>query len=284
MLRDTGAPHCGLVRRIIQGFSKSSHCELTVEHHLLSYTDMVVNTKPSYLLNLGSSNLFDLQQTLRMSHSRSRSFVCAWVYVYLGMHETATDCALTFDIALARTFADLPDVPSWLKMALWLGVAKHIINDQSLALSESLRILDKSPLLSLEEILPLFPDFVVIDTFKPEISGSIECYDRSLKSMQTKMAASMGISLHYNAQLINGSFEKIPVRIGTYCALSGGSVLTKPFQCFPSGLVYFPDVSVRYTAHYTAESAAFENCFLTGNHMIDSIDIPFSTEHDGGKC
>mmetsp|Transcript_19768 Transcript_19768/g.58822 ORF Transcript_19768/g.58822 Transcript_19768/m.58822 type:complete len:182 (-) Transcript_19768:5073-5618(-) len=172
---------------------------------------------------------------------------------------------------------------------LWLEVAKHIINDQSLALSESSRILDESPLLSLEEILPLFPDFVVIDTFKSELSSSIEGYDRNLISLRTAMMASMDTSETYSSRLIKKSSEDITIPIDTFCALSGRPILAGSFKCFPSGLVYFPD-SV-YTAHCaflntprTSQSIAnCETCVLTGSNMVDSIDIPFFTQLDAAK-
>lgn len=295
ILHAAGAPNCELVRQMIHFFSKSSVCESSIKRYLLSHIVDVVDVILSYL-NMGSSNLFDVQYALRICHSRSQCSVCAWAYVYLGMYEEATNFALTFDIALARTFADLPEVPLWLKMILWLEVAKHIINDQSLALSESSRILDESPLLSLEEILPLFPDFVVIDTFKSELSGSIDGYDRNLKSLRTEMAASMDTSQSYTSRIIKKSSQNISIPVHRFCALSGRPILAESFQCFPSGLVYFPgylhdDSVCKHTAHYTSthtprtsqSTAKFENCFFTGSHMIDSIDIPFFTELDTGK-
>lgn len=288
ILNISGAPSSERIRQIIHVFSKSAICGSIIEHYLLSKLGHVVNVIPSYL-NTGSSNLFDLQRALRIGHSRSRCFLCAWAYIYLGMHEEATSLALTFNIALARTFADLPEVPLWLKMVLWLEVAKHIINDQSLALSESSRILDESPLLSLEEILPLFPDFVVIDTFKSELSSSIEGYDRNLISLRTAMMASMDTSDTYTSRLIKKSSEDIAIPINTFCALSGRPILAGSFNCFPSGLVYFPD-SV-YTAHCaflntprTSQSITnCETCVLTGSNMVDSIDIPFFTQLDAAK-
>lgn len=42
-------------------------------------------------------------------------------------------------------------------------------------------------LLTIEDILPFFPDFVVIDTFKREICVSLEEYNGKIESLRKEM-------------------------------------------------------------------------------------------------
>jgi hypothetical protein len=52
-----------------------------------------------------------------------------------------------------------------------------------LDVNEAMAILEESRLLKIEDILPFFPDFVVIDDFKPEICKSLQEYSERIKVM-----------------------------------------------------------------------------------------------------
>lgn len=49
--------------------------------------------------------------------------------------------------------------------ALWLRIARHVITDKS-SPKEATALLHESSLLRLEDVFPLFPDFVTIDEFR----------------------------------------------------------------------------------------------------------------------
>lgn len=66
---------------------------------------------------------------------------------------------------LARINADKPEDDDLLRKKLWLNIAKHIVQENK-DIKSALEFLKQSNLLKIEDILPFFPDFVLIDDFK----------------------------------------------------------------------------------------------------------------------
>lgn len=63
-----------------------------------------------------------------------------------------------------------------LRKKLWLMIAKHVIEQEKGAKRENIRkaiafLKETDGLLKIEDILPFFPDFALIDDFKVEFSG-----------------------------------------------------------------------------------------------------------------
>lgn len=69
------------------------------------------------------------------------------------------------DLELARINADKPEDDELLRKKLWLNIAKHIVQENK-DIKSALEFLKQSNLLKIEDILPFFPDFVLIDDFK----------------------------------------------------------------------------------------------------------------------
>lgn len=60
-------------------------------------------------------------------------------------------------------------------------VARHLIDEKKANVKEAIALLDECDLLKIEDILGFFPDFVVIDDFKPEICKSLQEYSDKIK-------------------------------------------------------------------------------------------------------
>lgn len=236
----------------LKQFARYEDCESAVQYYFFSLcVELNMDSCAVPWLGAWSSYLFHLQSALRECVSRSQSswlVACAWVYLHLGMHEEAVELALQYDVILARKFADMSEIPLDLKRHMWLGVVKHIIGDRSLAISESANVLKERPVLSIEDILPVFPDFVVIDTFKSEISGCLNVYNHSLASLRTDITASTGVlsSLHFETLVLNTREISLP---GTSCCtLSGYPVITGPFFFCFKWLRLPPQLGSKYTS------------------------------------
>lgn len=231
-----------------------------------------------------SSNLFCLQLALRTCFSGLHSCTCAWIYMSLRLYEDAVDLALHFDLNLAKDYASLPEIPLRIKKRLWLRVAKHIIDDRSLTISEAAQILEESPLLSIENILPFFPDFIVIDTFKADICASLEEYNHNLVSLRTEMNEYTTTSndIHSKINKINETFYMLSAN--TQCAFSGYPILNRPFHYFSSGFVYcsnvLSDCAVAHCKFSELKPQPDITCPLTGHLMINSVDAPFFVEFE----
>jgi hypothetical protein len=244
--------------------------------------------------------LYDLQSALRAFTSKSSLVFGASLFLKLGLYEDAVDLALEFDITLAKDLANLFEVPQALRKRLWLRVVRHIINDRSLvtayvavaafhhhilrlAISESGRAFKESRFLSIEDMLFVFPDFIVIDTFKTEIEGSLKESDQHIISTRTCMAASANTAKSLCRKTQTLVSLQIRLCAGTRCVLSGCPVLMRPFNYYASGFVN-QSSSAQLEAHGCAKGSKCHrrslplnlDCPLTGCQMINSIDSAFT--------
>ena len=63
-------------------------------------------------------------------------------------------------------------------------------------LSSAMRFLENTDLLKIEDVLPFFPDFVVIDDFKEEITNALEGYSNQINELKSKMEEMLEIKKH----------------------------------------------------------------------------------------
>ena len=70
---------------------------------------------------------------------------------------------------------------------LWLLIAKRIISTHSDSISTAMALLQDCGRLSLEDLLPFFPDFVQIGELKTEIARSLDAYNVSIEALHAPM-------------------------------------------------------------------------------------------------
>ncbi|CEI89322.1 Putative Vacuolar protein sorting-associated protein 18 homolog [Rhizopus microsporus] len=120
----------------------------------------------AFLKNEGFEMHYDLDYALRLCTQNGRTQSCVHIYSQMGLYEEAVNLALkNNDLELARINADKPDDDEMLRKKLWLNIAKHVIQENK-DTKGALEFLKQSNLLKIEDILPFFPDFVLIDDFK----------------------------------------------------------------------------------------------------------------------
>lgn len=73
-----------------------------------------------------------------------------------------------------------------LRKKLWLMVAKHVVEQEKGTKRENIRkaiafLKETDGLLKIEDILPFFPDFALIDDFKVKLFGESPCLFRLKK-------------------------------------------------------------------------------------------------------
>jgi hypothetical protein len=110
----------------------------------------------------------------------------------MGMHEEAVALALQVDPELAMAEADKVEDDEDLRKKLWLMVAKHVIEQEKGAKRENIRkaiafLKETDGLLKIEDILPFFPDFALIDDFKEAICSSLEDYNKQIEGLKQEM-------------------------------------------------------------------------------------------------
>lgn len=84
-------------------------------------------------------------------------------------HNSLSDAQVDPELAMAE--ADKVEDDEDLRKKLWLMVAKHVIEQEKGAKRDNIRkaiafLKETDGLLKIEDILPFFPDFALIDDFK----------------------------------------------------------------------------------------------------------------------
>jgi len=143
-----------------------------------------------------------------------KSKVQAQVLIFskMKLYEEAVDLALGIpDINLAKSIADKPREDPTLKESdsdelrkkLWLHIARYVVETQK-QIKKATAFLKDCELLKIEDILPFFPDFVLIDDFQEEICGSLREYNKHLESLQEEMSETTE-----SAELIRDDFKNV---------------------------------------------------------------------------
>ena len=107
--------------------------------------------------------------------------------------------------------------------------------------TSAMHFLENTDLLKIEDILPFFPDFVVIDDFKEEICNALEDYAAHIDELKSEMDDATR-----NAQAIKGEIAVLKTRFvtidaGERCSSCGNALLTRQFYVFPCQHTFHAD-------------------------------------------
>ncbi|KAI8004501.1 Vacuolar sorting protein 18 [Camellia lanceoleosa] len=119
----------------------------------------------------GPEFFYDPKYALRLCLKEKRMRACIHIYSMMSMHEEAVALALQVDPELAKAETDKVEDDEDLRKKLWLMVAKHVVEQEKGTKRENIRkaiafLKETDGLLKIEDILPFFPDFALIDDFK----------------------------------------------------------------------------------------------------------------------
>ncbi|KAE8215675.1 hypothetical protein CF327_g1075 [Tilletia walkeri] len=175
---------------------------------------------------------YDLDYALRTCVTNECQEACVQIYAKMGLYESAVDLALDYgDVELASRCADMMEADDVLKKKLWLKSAKHVVQ-QTKDIKRVMTFLSNTDILSIEDILPFFPDFVVIDEFKDEICAALESYASRTEALKEEMTQATR-----SAEAIQEDISKLAERFITVeptesCTLCGLPLLTRQFYVF----------------------------------------------------
>ena len=180
---------------------------------------------------------YDADFALRLCIQHSRIQSCVHIYSLMGQYASAVSLALKHnEIDLASIVADRPaDSNPALRKKLWLAIAKKVISQQGTgSIKTAIDFLKRCDLLRIEDLIPFFPDFVVIDDFKDEICAALESYSRHIDTLKTEMDESAA-----TAESIKDDIKRLDKRFaivepGESCRVCGLPLLSRQFFVFPS--------------------------------------------------
>ncbi|KAJ3332896.1 hypothetical protein HDU76_012696 [Blyttiomyces sp. JEL0837] len=131
--------------------------------------------------------IFELRYALRLCLQEGFTQSCMYIYSAMGLYEQAVDLALKHqDLDMARINADKPIDDDILRKKLWLKIARYVVEDRK-DIKQAMNFLQSTDLLKIEDILPFFPDFAVIDDFKDELCHALEDYNSHLERLKAEM-------------------------------------------------------------------------------------------------
>jgi len=88
-------------------------------------------------------------------------------------------------------------------------------------------------LLRIEDLIPFFPDFVVIDDFKEEICTALESYSRSIDALKREMDEAALTASNIKSQISALDTRYAIVEPGEKCWICRLPLLVKQFFVFP---------------------------------------------------
>ncbi|KAK5121856.1 hypothetical protein LTR85_004427 [Meristemomyces frigidus] len=181
----------------------------------------------------------DFALRLCIAHKRVQSAV----HVYTSMHQyaAAVDLALKYDhVDLAAEVADRPGNDGALRKKLWLKVAKKVIQREK-GIRAAIDFLKRCELLRIEDLIPFFPDFIIIDDFKEEICAALEDYSRQIDDLKREMDESANTAEHIKTDIKKLDERYAIVEPGERCFKCRLPLLMRQFFVFPCQHAFHAD-------------------------------------------
>jgi hypothetical protein len=195
----------------------------------------------SYLESQGDEPRYDPDFALRLCIQNRRVLSCVHIYTSMGQYLQAVELALSHDeIELASIIADRPMTNPQLRKKLWLAVARKKIS-QSNGIKTAIEFLKQCDLLKIEDLIPYFPDFVVIDDFKEEICAALEDYSRNIDALKKEMDESSQTAANIKIDIAALDHRYAIVEPGEKCYVCGLPLLSRQFFVFPCQHAFHSD-------------------------------------------
>ncbi|KAK3404607.1 vacuolar sorting protein 18 [Eucalyptus grandis] len=226
----------------------------------------------------GPEFFYDPKYALRLCLKEKRMRACIHIYSMMSMHEEAVALALQVDPELAMAEADKVEDDEDLRKKLWLMVAKHVVEQEKGAKRENIRraiafLKETDGLLKIEDILPFFPDFALIDDFKEAICSSLEDYNKQIEQLKQEMNDAT-----HGADNIRNDISALAQRYAVIerdeeCGVCRRKILTvsgeyrmtrgytstgpmAPFYVFPCGHAFHAECLIAHVTRCTNETQA----------------------------
>ncbi|KAG5985382.1 hypothetical protein E4U55_003610 [Claviceps digitariae] len=195
----------------------------------------------SYLQAQGDEPRYDPDFALRLCIQHHRTLSCVHIYTSMGQYLQAVDLALSHnEVELAAVIADRPLSNPQLRKRLWLAVARKVIS-KSDGIKAAIEFLKRCDLLKIEDLIPFFPDFIVIDDFKDEICQALEDYSRNIDNLKRDMDESAQTASNIKMDIAALDHRYAIVEPGEKCYLCGLPLLSRQFFVFPCQHAFHSD-------------------------------------------
>lgn len=142
-----------------------------------------------------SAPRYDLAYALRVSLGHHQRVAATHLYTLMGRHADAVALALegnevqaACSAAEAAPTAEATGEGDMLCKSLWLKIARHVVegqgNQEKQNVALAMGLVERSGCLSIEDVLPFFPDFVVMDAFKSQVTEALHAHATRLTELR----------------------------------------------------------------------------------------------------
>ncbi|ODV63848.1 tethering complex subunit PEP3 ASCRUDRAFT_73611, partial [Ascoidea rubescens DSM 1968] len=201
-----------------------------------------------YLQQFNDEIYYDSDFILRLCLQYKKIQSAIHIFSILENFQQAIDLSLEYNlIKLARIIADRPIDNPHLRKELWLKISKkmiekacyesvvdnsiqnvtskdkpdaeEMINKNSIEIQNLLKfLLSNCDLLTIKDLLPLFPNFLVIDTFKNEIIKNLENYGLKMNQLNQSINNTLNISKKIKTEITNYQKRFSIIEPGEQCS------------------------------------------------------------------
>lgn len=116
-----------------------------------------------------------------------------------------------------------------------------------------MRFLEGISLLKIEDILPFFPDFVVIDEFKDDICEALEGYSVQIEQLKQEMADATEAADAIKRDIAELQNRFVVVDAAAKCDSCSGQLLARQFYVFPCQHAFHADCLIKEVTHAMPE-------------------------------
>ncbi|CAE6425800.1 unnamed protein product [Rhizoctonia solani] len=184
---------------------------------------------------------YDLDYALRICRANGRIQPCVHIYAKMGLYEESVSLALEKgDLELAQITANMPEDDVQLRKKLWLKVARYVVEDKK-DIKTAMQFLSNTELLKIEDILPFFPDFVVIDDFKDDICNALEDYSARIVELKQDMDGAMESAAAVSRDISQLKNRFVIIEQGERCTQCQAPLLLRQFYAFPCQHTFHAD-------------------------------------------
>lgn len=236
------------IRYLLFEINNRSSTDAAVHNTLISLYASADTEDESQLLQYLESQSYAHEQNydadfaLRLCVKHKRVQSCVHIYTAMNQFVQAVDLALQYgDIDLASSVADRSSqIPPALRKKLWLAIAKAVIGT-SKGIKTAIEFLRRCELLRIEDLIPFFPDFVIIDDFKTEICSALESYSRKIDELKREMDDSEATAAHIRDDIKALEQRYAIVEPGERCYVCALPLLARQFYVFPCQHAFHSD-------------------------------------------
>eukprot|EP01025_Chloroclados_australasicus_P049395 TRINITY_DN5625_c0_g1_i2.p1 TRINITY_DN5625_c0_g1~~TRINITY_DN5625_c0_g1_i2.p1 ORF type:complete len:891 (+),score=128.42 TRINITY_DN5625_c0_g1_i2:147-2819(+) len=183
------------------------------------------------------TTVYDVNGALKLARDNNKTKTSIQLMIYQELFEDAVETAMANgNMNLAKATANDVD-NEVLKRKLWLMIAKNLVRQLQTSeppIDSVVKLIrDSNHILSIEDILPLFPEFVTINKFKVPILDALQQYNSQIDELKSEMDEMTAVADQLREDLKKLSDRKALVAPNVAsCTRCGQSLRAEPVPNF----------------------------------------------------